>query len=1056
MVQLSNVPQQVTTLRLAKDMAFSLGLWFRTKDQGRQFGSPILPIPADYQGIDITDDEIRFVVYNMGRYGTSTVINEVATLVEPEHGYARVDLQTADTALLMAGRTYGFSVGWLADDYAGVVVQGELECVGNGIDDWILSEYTIDAPLNLGVELDERNHIHVVVDHMRAPDISIGSVTTLPALEDAGAYFTGSYPHQLLHLRLPRGIGGDPPGLSIGEVTVGDNENDGDVELVPDGPGEYIMNFRLPKSAQAGGTVYLDSYPLIQGNGVDDDQPEIQAILTAMEALGGGTVELGVADYFLGADLQIGNGVWVTGLGREVSRFILDVGVRIRCGVWGDGDRPGGLVKIGVDGNTTGGHDDGAIQFQSVFAQMLFCKVQDVAGHGVLLDAAQNANVIGNYVVNAAGAALAIRNGSGGYNFMGSHFTSSAKDLLIYDEDGVANNAYPFGSAHIQFWGGIFESYADGEMIFDIRCGGALHFWGTGFSVNGAIVMSEGVVGRISNADMPVSTYAEFNGCTWNGGTNEYVGLEIDGNEYVTFSGENYIQKHTTFCMVTDGSPRIQQLGFFSGKTDVGEIFGASGAGSLVSLYNEKTVNNDFIMPLTRTTIESARVEGDTGQRYRRDAYGNQYWNAGDDFGSQIEQLVDTVNDFMYINKGGLYLGQRLGRMHPAYAFPNGAVAINTKTTNIYKAILTGAGHISSMDIQNAIEGTELRVILAYNEGGQAVVWDPDILWPTGVAPETGEAGSMTVVDMFYDDDYGKWIAYNVATQIPLTGNTYARPAVYQYTAAQTDTALPIPKGAKFGRIRCASGGQGGGSGRRGAAGAARTGGGGGAGGAYSQVDFRVADLAVSTLYVTVGAGGAGGAAVAVNDTNGNPGSQGGDSAVKTAAGAVTYANCLAHALSSSVSSTVPGGGLAAVAAAGGVGGFGERLGMNGGASNAAGGAGSGGVLTGGSANAGGGAGGGISAANAAAAGGAGGWAYGRGLVQAAGGTAGNPGAAGDNGPTLGLGQGGGGGGGNGGAGGAGGRGAGGGGGGASLNGAASGAGGAGGTGFVEVTFWFN
>lgn len=78
-------------------------------------------------------------------------------------------------------------------------------------------------------------------------------------------------------------------------------------------------------------------------------------------------------------------------------------------------------------------------------------------------------------------------------------------------------------------------------------------------------------------------------------------------------------------------------------------------------------------------------------------------------------------------------------------------------------------------------------------------------------------------------------------------------------------------------RPACIGGGAGGASGRRGAAGTARSGGGGGQGGGWSdRVIFS--SLLGATETVTIGAGGAGGAAVASNDTNGLPGTIGGNS----------------------------------------------------------------------------------------------------------------------------------------------------------------------------------
>lgn len=771
MVQLSSVPRQQSFLKVAKAKSFSFGLWFRTKDQDRQFGSPVLPLPQEYQGIDITGDTVRLVVYKKPHLGGTVMINELATLVEPEHGYCRVDLQGEDTDIAVG--TYDFSITWVAENYSGVVVQGELEIFPNGeIDSLDDPDYTIDPPLHMGVVVGETNMIKVVIDHLRAPDLDIGSVTTVPYGEAAGAYFSGAYPHQLLNLTIPSGEIGPPADLIIGDVTVGANENDYSVTIEETDPGVFELDIKLPRSISAaqGGRLYLDSYPTVVGNGATDDRVAIQAVLDSLDAFGGGTVELGLKDYGILGVLQVPNGVWLEGLGREASGFImLDGTSKIAVGVWGDGDRPGGLRKLGVDGNSTG-DPEGIVHFQSVMAQMQDCYVHEAAGDNILLDAAQNAVIQGCFSTAAGDAALAIRNGSGGYNFLGSHFTNSQRNLKIYDDDGSLNNAYPFGSAHIQFWGGIIEQYVDGELLFDIECSGALHFWGTGFSANGAITLSEGVVGRVGNAAFPlISTFVEFNGCTWNGGTNEYVGVEIVGPQYVTFSGENYIQKHTTFCLVSAGSPRIQQLGFFSGKSDVGEIFGTSGGGSLVSLYNERDVSTDYIMPVARPTILSSRLEGDAGHRFRIEATGKHVFNEGDDFGTQqYFEYDETVDDLLHTS---VHVAGRLSAKPAAPVFANGAVNLDVKLRAYHQIVLTGTGHADPVTLTNGSPGA-MAWINVYATAGQSLTWAADMVWPGGGAgPSAPGVGKTLSVFAMYDDVLSKWVCNIWSDDAAVTGD---------------------------------------------------------------------------------------------------------------------------------------------------------------------------------------------------------------------------------------------------------------------------------------------
>ncbi len=101
-------------------------------------------------------------------------------------------------------------------------------------------------------------------------------------------------------------------------------------------------------------------------------------------------------------------------------------------------------------------------------------------------------------------------------------------------------------------------------------------------------------------------------------------------------------------------------------------------------------------------------------------------------------------------------------------------------------------------------------------------------------------------------------------------------PTVTVFTASGTWTKATNATWVNF---VCVGGGGGAGSGRRGAAGSARFGGGGG-GGAAINVRQIQATLLGSTETVTVGAAGSGGAAIAVNDTSGANGTDGGHSAV--------------------------------------------------------------------------------------------------------------------------------------------------------------------------------
>jgi hypothetical protein len=162
------------------------------------------------------------------------------------------------------------------------------------------------------------------------------------------------------------------------------------------------------------------------------------------------------------------------------------------------------------------------------------------------------------------------------------------------------------------------------------------------------------------------------------------------------------------------------------------------------------------------------------------------------------------------------------------------------------------------------------------------------------------------------------------------------------------------PTGAVRHVLKLQAGGGGAGSGRRGATSTVRTGGGGGGGGGYTEVEVPTSELAASIAY-TIGAAGTGGAAVTADDTNGNPGTSGGN---------VTFGAYRAYG-------GIGGSGGTTAAAAGGTGNAGTSLGGSGAASSGTGGV--GGNSTPAAGAPGGAGGGGITSGNAAANGGLGG-----------------------------------------------------------------------------------
>jgi len=177
---------------------------------------------------------------------------------------------------------------------------------------------------------------------------------------------------------------------------------------------------------------------------------------------------------------------------------------------------------------------------------------------------------------------------------------------------------------------------------------------------------------------------------------------------------------------------------------------------------------------------------------------------------------------------------------------------------------------------------------------------------------------------------------------------------VQEYTAGTSTWSKP--NGLKRVLIAAVGAGGGGGSGRRGAAGTNRFGGGGGGGGAVVWTQVAAMDL-MASVTVTVGTGGTGGTGAGSDDTNGNPGTAGGDTsfgAVVIAKGGGggtggTAAAGTAGTGGQAASCTPSSGPYALTAAGGGAGGSGNGTAAGGGfagAGSVPGGGGGGGINT--------------------------------------------------------------------------------------------------------------
>lgn len=184
---ITNTPNQVTPLVLEQARSFALRMSF---------------LLADDTVVNLTGGTITFTMLQPVRQGTAVVLTKDATLVSPDAGYAVLDLQAAE--LDLAPAVYPYSITYIdADDYSATVVKGEVQILSN-TDPQTANVYDVSA---LDIELGFDNVV-VTVNHLQAPTLQIGTVTTVPYGNPAGAGIRGGYPHQLLDLVLPKGAPG--------------------------------------------------------------------------------------------------------------------------------------------------------------------------------------------------------------------------------------------------------------------------------------------------------------------------------------------------------------------------------------------------------------------------------------------------------------------------------------------------------------------------------------------------------------------------------------------------------------------------------------------------------------------------------------------------------------------------------------------------------------------------------------------------------------------------------------------------------------------------------
>lgn len=477
----------------------------------------------------------------------------------------------------------------------------------------------------------------------------------------------------------------------------------------------------------------LDGTPTANGNA-------IQAAINAANAGGGGIVLLPPREIEWTGAIDVKDGVWLEGTKGTVLKAT-GATARIRVGRWSTGDdTPGGLRGLLIDGDGTG-DPAGLVQFQSVYAQMDDVKVINGAGTNILLDAAQNGVFKGVRSFDGA-VGLEIINGAGGYNFLGMHLVDNDRNLYIHDTDSTANNAYPFGSAHLNFFGGILESYSNGTVLADIQAGATMQFWGTGFSVND-VTMSLAAQIRVNNASFAgIGTFVGFNACNFNGGTNQYPAILVQGNETITITGDTYYQQGA--LVVVDGAflPYIRDSATYTTGSNAGAIVSAINGGSIANYFLPREAAHQWSLPSDRAFALIGKRSTDAGQRWRIDRDGNIYWGDGTDFTTKAELGPDTANLAVRIYNG-FRTSQRLIRDRQQLLSTSAATVLtfDAALASHKEVVIFNTHGVSSSSFTNVVGDAEVTVAVYRQSAGLTMTWPTDVDWGAAGPPISSEAG---------------------------------------------------------------------------------------------------------------------------------------------------------------------------------------------------------------------------------------------------------------------------------------------------------------------------